>query len=165
MKEAIFHLKRDYYGQDSEKRETTLSKMFRPDGSEFGFVLEDVVRAFGIKRMKTSAIPATEGDFTYRLSVENSPKYGRVVTVSTHYEEGMFYLRNGGIEFRMVRCHGGNHADHTDACLLMNRNRETADGKMSAWGSMKSEFAQEVGKLEEQGFNVRLKVTNLPQAS
>ena len=86
MKQAIFHLKRDTFGQDSKKRETTLGIMFRPDGTKFSYVLEDVVRAYGIKSKTYTAIPATEGDDLYHLKVMDSPKYGRVVTVFTHME-------------------------------------------------------------------------------
>lgn len=165
LKQAIFHLKRDHYGMDKEKRETTLSKMIRPDSSFFGYVLEDVVRPYGIKRMTSTAIPATEGDFTYKLSIRTSPKYGEVVVVYTSIENGVYVLEYGGIRFEYVLCHGGNHVDHTDACLLMNKNRETKDGQMSAWGSMKEDILNEVKALEAQNYDVRLRITNLPQKS
>ncbi len=158
MKQYIYHLKRDYFGQDAEKRETTLGRMIREDGSLFGYVLEDVVRAFGIKVKKTTAIPATVGDDTYKLSVMDSPKYGRVVTVLTDLIDGIPLLEYGGVLFEYIRCHGGNNADHTEGCLLMNKNRDVK--KFSAWGSLKDEFAKEVSDLEKQGFDVRLRVSN-----
>ncbi len=163
MKQAIYHCKRDYFGMDSKKRETTLSKFFRPDTSLFGYVLEDLVRPYGIKRMTSTAIPATEGDFTYKLSVRESPKYGQVVVIYTSLENWVYVLEFGGIRFEFVLFHGGNHADHTDACLLINKNRETRDGKMAAWGSMKEDILKEVQALEAGGYDVRLRITNLTQ--
>ena len=163
MKEAIFHLKRDTFGQDAKKRETTLGYMLDPCQDHFCFMLEDVVRGFGIKSKKYTAIPATEGDFTYKLRVMKSPKYGNVVTVFTHMEGDVPVLEYGGIRFGWIRSHGGNDADDTEGCLLANKNRDTTN--MSAWGSMLKDFAKEVQTLTDQGFDVRLRITNLPQES
>jgi hypothetical protein len=165
MKQVIYHLKRDVYGQDAEKRETTLGKMLTPTGDLFGYVLEDVVRAMGIKRKTSTAIPATREDFTYRLKVMHSPKYGKVVTVFTHTEGDVPVLEYDGSRFEYIRCHGGNNSDDTDGCLLICKNRETKDMAMRAWGSLKEEFAKQVEELELQGYDVKLRVTNLPQAA
>jgi hypothetical protein len=166
MKQAFFNLNRDHYGMDDKKRETTLGKMIRPNNTFFGFVLEDVVRPYGVKRKTSTAIPATEGDFSYKMGIRTSPKYGEVVVIYTSIENDSIYvLEHGGIRFEYVLCHGGNHADHTDACLLMNKNRKTKDGEMTAWGSMKTEILNEVKALEAEGYDVRLRVTNLPQVA
>ena len=165
MKKAIFHLKRDYYGMDKEKRETTLGKLIDPNSKLFCYVLEDVVRPHGVKRMTSTAIPETNDDFTYKMGIRISPKYGEVVVIYTSIENGVYVLEYGGIRFEYVLCHGGNHADHTDACLLVNRFREPEDKKMSAWGSMKTEILKEVKALEAQDYDVRLRITNLPQKS
>lgn len=164
MRQSIFHLKRDNYGMDNKKRETTLGKLFHPDNSPFCYILEDVVRPYGIKRMTSTAIPETQEDFTYKMTIRTSPKYGEVVVIYTSLENNVYVLEHGGIRFEYVLCHGGNHADHTDACLLVNKNRETEDGKMSAWGSMKGEILDEVKALEKAGYDVRLRITNLPQS-
>lgn len=166
-KQAIFHNKRDAYGMDSKKRETTLGKMYHPDGGIFGFVLEDVVRPYGVKRKTSTAIPETTGDFTYSMGIRNSPRYGEVVVIYTHIEtrDGVkvYVLDHGGIRFEYILCHGGNHAEHTEGCLLVNSNRDAKDGVMSAWGSMKSDILEEVKFLESQGYECKLRVTNLPQ--
>lgn len=163
MNKAIFHLKRQHYGRNSTGLETTLGSMLRPDGTWFCEVLEDVVRAFGIKSKAYTAIPATENDDTYHLKVMQSPKYGEVVTVFTHMEGDVPVLIYGGIRFEYIRCHGGNDADDTEGCLLVNKYSDNET--MSAWESMKDEFVKEVKALEEQGYDVRLRITNLPQSA
>lgn len=164
-KQAIFHLKRDHYGQDSQKRETTLGVMFNPDGSEFGYTLEDVVRDKRIKVKKYTAIPETEEDFTYNVTIRQSPKYGEVAVIYTHMEGDIYVLEYGGIRFELILFHGGNHVDHTDGCVCGAKNRETKFGKMAIWGSLKEEFTNKVKSLESEGYNVRLRITNLPQKS
>ena len=165
MKEAIFHLKRDIYGLDSQKRETTLGKLFDPSGEFYCYTLEDVVRPYGVKHTKSTAIPATDGDLTYKMSIRESPKYGEVVVIYTREEDGVYHLENGGISFKYILCHGGNHADHTEGCILVNKNRTTDDGSLSAWGSMKDQIKEKVKELQSEGFVCRLRVTNLPQVS
>lgn len=162
IKEAVFHLKRDHFGQDSKKRETSLGIMFRPDQSKFGYTLEDVLRAEGIKVKKYTAIPQTEGDYTYKMTVRKSPKYGEVVVIYTHMEGDVYVLEYGGIRFEYILIHGGNHVDHTDGCVLCARNRVTDFGKMAIQGSLKEEFTNEVKALESEGYSVRLRVTNIP---
>lgn len=164
MKQAIFNLKRDFYGQDSKKRETTLGIMYNPDGSEFGYTLEDVVRPYGIKSKGYTAIPATKGDDLYFVSVRNSPRYGKVAVIYTHMEGEDYVLEYGGKRFTYILLHGGNHADHTDGCILCAKNRVTENKKMSIQGSLKTEFMKEVEALEAEGYDVRLRITNLPQA-
>lgn len=157
MKKAIFHLKRDHY-----RGVRTLGDMFHPNGEHFTYVLEDTVRGYGIKDFGNTAIPETEGDLLYKLSIRESPKYGEVVVVYTEEENGMYYLKAGGIQFQMILCHGGNDEEDTMGCLLVNRFRDV--DKMSAWGSMKRDMVDEVKKLESEGKKVYLKITNTPQA-
>lgn len=158
MKKAIFHLKRDKYSED-----VTLGDMKHPNGDHFCFVLEDTVRGYGIKVFGKTAIPETTGDTLYKLGIRESPKYGEVVVVYTEENDGMYHLKHGGISFQMILCHGGNDEDDTMGCLLVNRFRDTK--KMSAWGSMKTDIVDEVKKLQAEGKDVRLKITNLPQSA
>lgn len=163
MSEVVFKLKRDYYGLDSEKRETTLGQLFKPDNSFYCYTLEDVVRPFGVKRKTSTAIPANDSDNLYYLGVRKSPKYGEVVVIYTHKDGDEYTLEYNGVKFEYILLHGGNHADHTDGCVLVNKNRETVDGKMATWGSMKNDILNEVKKYISEGKDVRLQVTNLPQ--
>lgn len=156
MKKAIFHLKRDNY-----RNTRTLGVLFDPNGSKYCYVLEDTVRGYGIKDKGNTAIPATEGDQTYFLRVRKSPKYGKVVVVFTEQCDDIYTLNYGGIEFTQILCHGGNDEHDTMGCLLVNKNRSVDD--MSAWGSMKAEMVLIVEQLLEDDYDVRLKITNLPQ--
>ena len=166
MNQAVFHLKRDHYGQDSKKRETTLAIMFDPSNNHFCYTLEDVCRPYGIKNRGETAIAATEGDFTYKMTVRNSPAYGKVVVIYTEKQgKDTWILDYGGIRFEQILAHGGNHPEHTNGCLLVNEHRDTREGHMSAWGNYQDEFVEYVEKLEGEGYDVRLRVTNLPQAS
>ncbi len=156
MKKAIFTLKRDTY-----RGESTLGIMYDPEGNEFCYVLEDTVRAYGIKDKGNTAIPHTQDDTLYNLTVAESPKYGTVATVYTREQAGMYYVEKGGVVFTMIRVHGGNRHDDTMGCLLVNRHRDISN--MTAWGSMKKEFAEIVGKYQADGYSVQLEVINLPQ--
>ena len=159
MDKAIFHLKRDHYRGD-----TTLGNLFDPCNDHFCYVLEDVVRGFGIKDKGNTAIPATADDMTYFMRIRESPKYGKVVVIFTENPSPDYYeLRNGGIMFSQILAHGGNDAEDTEGCILVNRNRDVS--KMNAWGSMKEEIAAEVERLTDEGYDVRLRVTNMPQES
>ncbi len=162
MNQAVFHLKRDNYAQDAEKRETTLGAMFTPEGNGFGFTLEDVVRGYGIKSMHRTAIPATEGDFTYKLGVRVSPKYGKCAVIYTEKQgEDTYILDYGGVSFEQILVHGGNDPEDTSGCVLLAKNRSDKD--MNIYGSLKKEFAEEVERLIEEGYDTRLRITNLPQ--
>lgn len=156
MKQAIFHLKRDTYRGD-----TTLGILYDPSGKQFCYVLEDVVRAYGIKDKKRTAIPSTVDDFTYKMTIRTSPEYGEVVVIYTSEKDGMYYLDYGGISYQMILAHGGNDAEDTDGCLLVNKNRDTDE--MTAWGSQKEVIKEAVKALEKEGYDVRLRITNLPQ--
>lgn len=134
-----------------------------PDGHEFCYVLEDTVRGYGIKDKRNTAIPATTNDDTYFLRVRESPTYGAVATIFTEEVSGKPILNYGGVSFSYIRCHGGNDEEDTEGCLLVNRNRSVE--KMSAWGKMKEELSKEVAKLESEGLDVRLRITNLRQGS
>ena len=157
MKLVILHLKRDHY-----RSERTLGKLYDAAGLLFCYVLEDTVRAYGIKDKTNTAIPHNEGDSSYFVRVMESPKYGKVATIFT--ENGAKpILNNGGIEFSYIRCHGGNTEKDTEGCLLVNEHRDV--DTMKAWGSMKTKFAEYVEKLTNDGYDVRLRITNLPQKS
>jgi len=157
MKLAVFNLVRDHY-----QGLTTLGSIFNPDGSLFCHTLEDVVRARGIKDKAMTAIPATCDDDTYFLRVMPSGKYGKAVTVFTKLENDVPVLRYGGIEFSYIRWHGGNKHEHSEGCVLINKNRDIKN--MSAWGSMLDDSVEEIERLTKEGYDCRLRVTNKPQS-
>lgn len=148
----VFELKRDSY-----QKATTLGEMFSPDGSHFGYTLEDIVRPYGIKDKDWTAIP--EG--MYHLGIRISPKYGEVAVAYTHKIGERYILENNGQRFEYILIHGGNNKDHTSGCVLIARNRN--DQNLTIQGSLKEEFAAEVKRLIKEGHDVRLRVTNLPQ--
>jgi hypothetical protein len=156
MKKAIYQLTREHY-----EGLTTLGKMTRPDGSHYCYVLEDVVRAYGIKDKKMTAIPATEGDDLYYLRVLPSGRYGTAVTVFTDMQGDVPVLNYGGVSFTYIRCHGGNKHEHSEGCLLVNKNCDVDN--MTAWGSMLEAFRDEINQLTADGYDCRLRITNKPQ--
>jgi hypothetical protein len=156
MKQAIFHNKRSHY---RDKR--TLGELINPDGQHFCYTLEDTVRGYGIKDYGNTAIPATVDDFTYYLRVMDSPKYGRVATIYSNLEEGEPFVNYGGIRFSHIRCHGGNSEEDTFGCLLVAKNIDIENVRIQ--GSMKAELTEEVQRLTNEGYDCRLRITNLPQ--
>ena len=162
MNKAIFHLERDLYRRDkAADKDVSLGIMLDPNSDVFGKTLEDTVRAYGIKDYGETAIPATEGDFTYFLGLHYSAKYGNVVVVYTRKEGNTYYLEYGGISFSMIYVHGGNDDEDTKGCILCAKNR--SDKNLSIQGSLKTAFFNEVKKYVDEGYDVRLRVTNLPQ--
>ena len=157
MKKAVFHLKRDFY-----QELTTLGQMLEPDGKRFGYTLEDVVRPYGIKDKGYTAIPETKGDDTYHLGIRTSPKYGEVVVIYTEKDGDKYILEYGGVRFEYILVHGGNDHEHTEGCVLLARKRY--DDTRTIQGSLKTAFKDRVKELIEDGFDVRLRVTNLPQS-
>lgn len=155
-KQAIFHLKRDVYRGD-----TTLGFLLDHNQDHFCYVLEDIVRPYGIKDKTKTAIPETKGDDLYLLRVLPSGRYGEAVTVFNEMEGGVPVLNYGGIKFTYIRCHGGNDDEDTEGCLLVNKNRDIST--MKAWGSMMKELTDKIKSFTDQGFDCRLRVTNLPQ--
>lgn len=156
MKEVIFTLTRD-----AKSDKVTLGVLKDPQGNHFCYTLEDITRPYGVKIKKQTAIPATEGNDTYKLGIRYSPKYGRVVVVYTSYDErtGMYILEYGGIRFEMILMHGGNDENDTEGCILVNKYRNI--NTMKANGTMKNSILEEVDKYIHEGYDVRLKITNL----
>lgn len=157
MKQAIFNLKRTNY-----EELTSLGEMLNPDGSRFGYTLEDVVRPHGIKDKNYTAIPETLGDFTYIIGLRTSPKYGEVAVIYTEKNGSEYVLEYGGIKFTYVLLHGGNDHGDTSACILCAKTRNLKTRTIQ--GSLKKEFAAEIKRLKAAGFDTRLRVTNMPQA-
>lgn len=157
MNQAIFHLKRTNY-----EELTTMGELLNPDGSRFGFTLEDVARPQGIKDKNFTAIPETLGDFTFMIGLRDSPKYGRVAVIYTEKNGAEYVLEYGGIKFKYILVHGGNDHGHTSGCVLLAKDRNLKSRKIS--GSLKKEFAAEIERLTSEGYDCRLRVTNLPQA-
>lgn len=157
QKEAVFHLKRDMLNEDS-----TLGAMLTPDDNRFGWTLEDEVRPYGEKVWGETAIPATEGDFSYKIDLHYSQKYKHVVVIYTRKVEHdgwtEYFLEYGGISFSMIYVHGGNDDEDTNGCVLLSRNRNSKAETIQ--GTLKKEFYTEVKKWKDKGYDTRLRVTN-----
>ena len=91
----------------------------------------------------------------------DSPKYGRVTTIYTDLEDGQPCVNYGGIRFTHIRCHGGNSEKDTYGCLLVAKNIDIDNVRIQ--GSMKHDLTREVDRLTNEGYDCRLRVTNLPQ--
>lgn len=156
IKQAIFHLKRDIY-----RGKTTLGQIFKPNGTLFGYTLEDVVRAYGIKDKHNTAIPATERDFTYYLGVRQSPKYGEVAVIYTSKNGDVYTLSNEGISFEQILVHGGNSAEDTSGCIIVAKTRDTEN--MTVQGTLKVQFKDKVQEFIDDGYDCRLRITNISQ--
>jgi hypothetical protein len=159
---AIFNLVRDHYGIDALGRETTLGFLLDEKNNPFCYTLEDVVRAEGIKCKKRTAIPATGHKSEYLLDIRTSPKYGEIVVIYTSIENGMYVLDYKGVRFTMILAHGGNDADDTEGCVLVNKDRSIGD--MKAWGSQKTALVTRIKALKKQGKLCVLRVHNMPYA-
>lgn len=98
---AFFKIVRDKY----TLTETT-GRVFI-NNSHFGYSLEDVVRADGIKIKKHTAIEAG----CYEIEVrKNSSGIDKIYV-------------NDVVLFQYIQCHGGNDHKDTDGCPLIAKNR------------------------------------------
>lgn len=146
---ALFHLKRDYAGED-----TTMGTLITPTDKVFGFSLEDRIRDVKVKGK--TCIPATKGNDYYHLGIRISPKYGEVVVIYTHKEKDVYVLEYDGMRFEFILIHGGNSHKDTEGCVLLAKNR----GNDAIHGSLKKEITAEIKSLISQGYDCRLKVSN-----
>lgn len=137
---------------------TTISRLHLPsqDGVLlFSYILEDTVRAYGIKVPGETAIP--EG--IYKVDLSYSKRFKRLMPM-LYTESNKYEIKAGGIGFKGIRLHGGNTHSDTEGCPLVAFNyindhyiQGTAEKALTA-------------KIEEYLLkgNVRWKITNLPQA-
>jgi len=161
MKKAIFHLQRDGY-----ERATTLGTMTEPEGKLFGQTLEDIVRPDGIKCKGWTAIPETKGDDTYFIDIRISPRFGEVAVIYTRKEEveghqTKYILEYGGIRFDYILIHGANTHQDVEGCIGIAKRRINSE---TIQGTLKKQFTEKIKQLKADGFDTRLRVTNLPQA-
>lgn len=78
------------------------------NGEHFCHVMEDTVRPQGVKVPGVTAIPAG----LYRVTLEKSPKFGRVMPTIKNVKD-----------FDGIRIHGGNKPEDTEGCPLVAFNR------------------------------------------
>ena len=109
------------------------------DGQWFCYTLEDVVREVKIKG--ETAIPAG----TYRLTLENSPRFGPN-TITVHKVPG----------FVGVRVHGGNTEANTQGCPLVGMER-TETGIRNCKPAL-DELKMEIGAALQAGEQVWLEI-------
>lgn len=136
---------------------TTIGRLYLPaqdGGTAFCYVLEDTVRAYGIKVFKETAIP--EG--ICRVKVTMSSRFKRLMPI-LYTESNGYEIKMGGIGFKGSRLHGGN--DHTDTagCPLVAFNyiNET-----TIQGTAEKALTAKIQGYLKKG-NVYVKITNLPQ--
>lgn len=143
----------------SYRRDTTIGTLSWPDGRS-SFVLEDVVRGWGIKDKSNTAIPHNQGSASYKMRVSFSNRFQRKM-VQLYTEPDGTTLKAGGISFTGIRVHGGNRANNTAGCPLIARNRVD---DFTIQGSMERELTELVEKYESQGIECYWRVRNSPQA-
>jgi hypothetical protein len=98
--------------------------------------LEDVVRAFGVKIKRHTAIPPG----IYRWSVTHSNRFKRKMISIWNVKDKNWILVAGGIQFNGARIHGGNTHENTEGCPLVAYNKinddtiqGTAEKEITAW--------------------------------
>ena len=147
---------------------STLGEVYLPvpfSGKPFCFTLEDTVRAFGIKVLKETAIPAHK----YKVGIRTSPKYGEVLVLYDRIEqrgkETVYIIENNGVYFEYVLCHGGNDISHTEGCILTAKNRVAtkADEDFKIQGACHKELLAIIKPYIESGVSVYWNITNQPQ--
>lgn len=153
MKTYTFKLVRDTYFED-----TTLGKLYDPEGNYICETLEDIVRAWGIKHGGTTAIPTTSGGAPYRMTVSMSQRFKRrMVMIFTQNNE--YELKRNGISFKGIRIHGGNRSKDTWGCVLVAARR--IDNK-TIQGTQEAKVTSLVEDYMKKG-PVFLEVINKPQ--
>lgn len=150
------------------RSESTLGQVFLPvpfSAKPFCYTLEDTVRAFGIKVMKDTAIPAHR----YKVAVRISPKYGEVLVLYDRIEIrngiDVYIVDNNGIYFEMILVHGGNDIDDTEGCILTCKNLvQTKDNEeFRIQGACHKELLNIIKPYIESGVSVYWNITNHPQ--
>lgn len=144
--------------------DTTIGKMYIND-VYFGYVLEDTVRAWGIKVKEHTALPANYSggeicwEDLFEVGISYSNRFKREMSIIFNQENG-YEVKAGGISFKGCRCHGGNTHKNTEGCPLIARNY---DGNETIQGSLEKEFTAKVKELLETG-KVYLLIENQMQA-
>ncbi len=95
------------------------------DGKFFCYTLCDTIRGWGIKVPKHTAIPVTT-DFFYKVDVTYSQRFKKELPIiyTEINKDGVYVLKNGGIEFTSIRAHGGNDSEDTEGCVLVGYGRD-----------------------------------------
>ena len=148
------------------KPQSTLSEVFLPVpyNGRFGYILEDTVRAKGIKVAKFTAIP--EGEYKVDIRYSNSFKrevlvlYTKIIEKNGYKE---YVIEKDGISFTYVLVHGGNTHHHSDACLLIAKNANTSGEDFVIQGTMENELFHIISSYIKNGDTVIWKITNEPQ--
>jgi hypothetical protein len=146
--------------RDSYINMTTLGKWYGIKGEYLCETLEDIVRGWGIKHAKTTAIPCTSKDKKYRMTVSYSGKFKRRM-IMIYTEDNKYELKMNGISFKGIRAHGGKNNLNTWGCVCVSLTRT---GPETLGASCEDMLTAYVDNLEKQGHKVWLEVKNLPQA-
>ncbi len=136
---------------------TTIGRVHLPsqDGvSLFSYILEDTVRAFGIKVPGETAIP--EG--IYKVTVSMSSRFKRQMPM-LYTESNKYEIKAGGIGFKGIRLHGGNTHSDTEGCGVVAFNYINDH---TIQGSAEKALTEKIQEYLLKG-NVFWKITNLLQ--
>lgn len=129
------------------------------DNKHYCYTLEDIVRPYGIKIDKFTAIPFMPAETGgYKVAIRYSPKFEKnVLVLYTDIINGKYVIKAGGIMFVNVEIHGGNTIKDTDGCVLVAKNR--AGNKI--YGSMQDDIFALVSEWIKAGDNIHWIINNV----
>lgn len=132
---------------------TTIGELF-VDGLFQCFILEDVVRAPGVKVPGKTAIPAG----TYAVIINRSPRFSKMAG-----RDVLMPLLVGVPGFEGVRVHPGNDAEDTEGCLLPGLARQVDHVTESTAAYLR--LYRKIAEAQARKEAVSLTITNEPEAA
>ena len=96
----------------------TEGEIFLPDrDTRYCWALEDIPRPYGMKFPGETCIP--EG--VYNLTATMSRRFKKKMLMLSNQDNGYEIIKNG-VNFKGIRCHGGNTIENSLGCVLLNYN-------------------------------------------
>lgn len=110
---------RKYYGT------FTASRLF-VDGKLFGEHLEDAARPEGVKVPAVTCIP----EATYLVKITMSTRFGKLMPILYNVAADLS-INVRGVVFTGVRAHDGVTTEHTEGCILVGDQVDSAKGTLA----------------------------------